>query len=81
MRNLLIRLAIALLRRALDAPLWTRLRELVREADAFDEPGSDKRDLVLDSLQNLYAETIRALPGWLVGLALEAAVAELRLQR
>jgi hypothetical protein len=75
---MLVNLAVRLIARILHPDLWNAIKSLVRNAEQSQEPGNDKRDIVLNALQTLKKEALEELPGWLIGLALEAAVANLK---
>ncbi len=78
-----INLIVAILRRLLDAAVWQHLLMLILAADASDLPGAHKRQWVLNQLAALPEPARQALASvapWLLNLALEAIVAQLRVK-
>lgn len=76
-----INLIVAILRRLLDAALWQHLLTLILAADASALPGAQKRQWVLNQLAALpepARQVLASVAPWLLNLALEAIVAQLR---
>lgn len=74
MKSALINLIAALVRRLVGADLWSLIVIAVSQQDSEEKSGDEKREAVIAALRAMTT----TVAGWLVNLAIEAAVARLR---
>lgn len=79
MKSTLINLIAVLVRKLIGSDLWSQVVYSVTEADKLDRTGVEKRGTVLNDLTLKGVATTAAT--WLVNLAIEAAVAKLKVTK
>ena len=76
MKETLVLVITSLIRRLVGVELWDRISVAVAQADTSEATGPEKRAQVYDDAKTRFAATA----GWMIGLAIEAAVARRRTQ-
>ena len=77
MKSALINLITALVRRLVGSDLWSLISIAVAQADTTEATGTEKRTQVYTAAKAMFSNAA----GWMLGLAIEAAVARLRTQK
>ena len=77
MKSTIVNLIAALVRQLIGSDLWSLIVIAVSQQDSEDKPGSEKAMSVKTSIQAI--STTAAT--WLINLAIEAAVAKLRVTK
>ena len=77
MKSTLINLIAALVKRLVGEDLWSLIVIAVAQVDESDNPGSEKREAVITATY-VFTSTVAT---WLVNLAIEAAVAKLKVSK
>lgn len=77
MKSTLINLITALVRQLIGSDLWALIVIAVTQQDGTEKSGSEKREAVVVALRAMTS----TVAGWLVNLAIEAAVAKLKVAK
>jgi len=77
MKSTLINLVAALVRQLIGSDLWGLIVIAVTQQDDTDKSGSEKREAVITATR-AFTSTVA---GWLVNLAIETAVAKLKVTK
>jgi hypothetical protein len=76
-KSTLVSLIVALVRQLIGSDLWALIVIAVSQQSEEDKSGSEKREAVVTTLR-AFTSTVA---GWLVNLAIEAAVAKLKVTK
>ena len=77
MKSTLITLIAALVRQLVGSDLWSLISIAVNQVEETDKSGSEKREAVVSWIRS----STSTVAGWLVNLAIEAAVAKLKVTK
>jgi hypothetical protein len=77
MKSTLVSLIVALVRQLIGSDLWALIVIAVTQQDSTEKSGSEKREAVVVALRAMTS----TVAGWLVNLAIEAAVAKLKVTK
>jgi hypothetical protein len=77
MKSTLINLIATLVRHLVGSDLWSLISIAVAQQDDVDKSGTEKREAVITALRAMTS----TVAGWLVNLAIEAAVAQLKVAK
>jgi hypothetical protein len=77
MKTTLINLIATLVRQLIGSDVWSLISIAVAQQDDVDKSGSEKREAVIAALRAMTS----TVAGWLVNLAIEAAVAKLKVAK
>ena len=77
MKSILINTIATIVRQLIGSDLWGLIVIAVSQAEASDKSGSEKREAVITGLRAMTS----AVASWLVNLAIEAAVAKLKVSK
>lgn len=80
MQSVLITLIVTLVKSLMDNGLVETIKELIEKAADLSIPGAEKREYVLSALSKLAATTFAATAPFLINLALEALVAQYKIE-
>lgn len=74
MKSAIINLITALVRQLIGSDLWSLIVVAVSQQDSEQKPGAEKREAVIMALRAMTS----TVASWLVNLAIEAAVAKMK---
>ena len=77
MKSTLINLIAALVKRLVGADLWTAISIAVNYQDTENKTGEEKRAFIVEQAKTLFSSATT----WMLGLAIEAAVAKLKVSK
>jgi hypothetical protein len=77
MKSTLINLIATLVRQLIGSDLWSLIVIAVINVEKTDQSGTEKREAVITALRAMTS----TVAGWLVNLAIEAAVAKLKVAK
>ena len=80
MQSVLIKLIVTLIKSLMDNGLVDTIQDLVEKAVDLEIPGAEKREYVLNTLGKLASTTVAASAPFLINLALEALVAQYKIE-
>lgn len=78
MKSTLIALITALVRQLIGADLWSLIFIAVTQQNDTEKTGDEKREAVITAMRNISPLDVA---GWLVNLAIETAVAKLKVAK
>ena len=78
MKSTLINLIATLVRQLIGSDLWSLIVIAVTQQDGTEKSGSEKREAVITAMRSIAPVDVA---GWMLGLAIEVAVARLRTQK
>jgi hypothetical protein len=77
MKSTLINMIASIVRHLVGSDLWSLISIAVAQQDDVDKSGTEKREAVITGLRAMTS----TVAGWLVNLAIEAAVAKLKVTK
>jgi hypothetical protein len=77
MKTTLINMIASIVRHLVGSDLWSLISIAVAQQDDVDKSGTEKREAVITGLRAMTS----TVAGWLVNLAIEAAVAQLKVAK
>ena len=77
MKSTLINLIAALVKRLVGEDLWTAIEIAVNYQDTENKTGEEKRAFIIEQAKELFSSATT----WMLGLAIEAAVAKLKVSK
>lgn len=77
MKVTLVNFIVALVRQVVGAELWGAIFVAVQYQDSTNRTGEEKRAIIVEQAKTLFS----GVASWMIGLAIESAVAKLRVTK
>ena len=78
MKSIIINTIATLVRQLIGSDLWSLIVIAVTQQDGAEKSGTEKREAVITAMRSIAPVDVA---GWMIGLAIEAAVAKLKVSK